>query len=136
MATKVPTKRNRLEAFLAERRPAAVDAALRDEIAARLAPVSEDYLRRMLRDTGLPLHPLVEGVRQDTPRELARTLIALARLYPAHPAETRRLVLEAKQHARYLGRSEVHQWTLQWLENPGIFEPWAKLMLERVYGLP
>jgi hypothetical protein len=31
-----------------------------------LAPVSESYLRRLLRESGVPLTPLVEGVRQES----------------------------------------------------------------------
>jgi hypothetical protein len=98
-----------------------------------LAPVSASYLRRMLRETGLPLHPLVEGVRQESIHSLARTLIALARVYPEFPRQTRRLVLESKARAKLLGRDEMARWMLVWLENPPLFETWAKLMFERVY---
>ncbi len=107
---------------------------MRDAIATHLAPITEDNLRRLLRETGLPLHPLVEGVWQDSPQTLVRTLIALARLYPEHPVETRHLVLEAKEHAKFLRRSEVLFWTLRWFENPGIFDAWATLILKRVYA--
>lgn len=75
----------------------------------------------------------MEGVRQDSVEGLARSLTALARIHDRHPLETRRLVLTAKEHARLLGRSEMVQWMIVWLENPGIFETWMKAKLARVY---
>ena len=38
---------------------------------AALAPISESYLRRLLRDSSATLHPLVEGTRQENLHELS-----------------------------------------------------------------
>ncbi len=66
----------------------------------------------------------------------ARTLTALAREYTEHPRESRRLVIAAKDHARFLGRTEMAAWMLVWLENPPVFEVWSRVMLEKRSALP
>jgi hypothetical protein len=97
-----------------------------------LAPVSESYLRRLVRECGLPLDPFVEGVRQSSLAELERSLTALAGLYaasaPERQRQIRRLVIQAKDRARWRGgRDENVLWMLTWLENPAIFPAWAVL---------
>jgi hypothetical protein len=124
------------------RNPAVVDPALRDEIARALSPVSSRYLRELLRASGVRLHPVVEGVRQDTLENLERTLTNLAGIYERAKAESdralekecRTLVIEAKDHARIAAqrtkspqKAEVVRWALVWLENPGVFVEWARL---------
>ncbi len=89
----------------------------------------------------------MDGVRQDSFEQLERSLIALAEVYSAaagnRDAETarrcRRVVIEAKDHARWAARSpkaspekkaekeEMISWMLVWLENPGVFATWARL---------
>ncbi len=110
--------------------------ALRDlqELRDRLAPVSESYLRRLLRESGVPLDPLVEGVRQSSFEDLERTLLALAE---CDRAAARRLIIEAKDHARLAMRrmegearaakEEMILWMLTWLENPDAFLVWLRL---------
>jgi len=44
---------------------------------ALLAPVSERYLRNLLRDAGVSMEPLIEGVRQDSFEHLERTMLGL-----------------------------------------------------------
>lgn len=99
-------------------------AALRHEFA-----VSESYLRKLLRQSGQPLAPAVEGVRQDNFDHLERTLLALS---PEH----RPLVLAAKQHARLATRSprvdrrikgEMIRWMDVWLSDPALFPAWVAL---------
>lgn len=115
------------------------------ELAKRLAPVSESYLRRLLRDSGVALYPSVEGVRQDSFEELERTLLALAAEYSAARATgdheradfCRRAVLAGKDHARLASRKappgrradkeEMVAWMLVWLENPEAFPVWLRL---------
>jgi hypothetical protein len=96
--------------------------------------VSESYLRRLVRECGIPLDPLVEGVRQSSFGELERTLLALAAV---DRAAARRLVIEAKDHARLASRrlagsaradrEEMILWMLTWLENPDAFPVWLRL---------
>jgi hypothetical protein len=135
------TKRALLGRLLAERGGTIVDERAWSDIAPLLAPVSEDYLRRLLRESGALLAPLIEGVRQDTFDELERTLTALQREYEAAGAagdrpranRCRRLVIRAKDHARWAARrgtpdrEEMASWMMVWLENPGVFTQWLRL---------
>lgn len=111
----------------------------------RFAPISEDYLRKILRMSGMPLAPLVEGVRQESFESLERTLVAILREYEAarvakdrkRMQECRRAVIQAKRHAklaagRLVGqkrkeKNEMLLWLFEWLENPGVFPQWLAL---------
>jgi len=132
-------KKNRLREWLAANKPVdPIDPATRDRIAAELAPVSAGHLRKLLRECGAPLHPLVEGVRQDSFDEAARTLTALSGIYPAHPKEARSLVIQAKDHARLAltrakddearaYRRELIDWMIVWVNDPSLFPKWVRL---------
>src|SRR5277367_2651305 len=74
---KKPGKRAELAAWLAETERGEVGETQFQELRRRLAPVSEGYLRRLLRESGLPLAPMVEGVRQGTLDELETSLLRL-----------------------------------------------------------
>ena len=128
-----------LAAWLEEKRPARIGedefASLRDA----LAPISESYLRTLVRKCGTPLNPLVEGVRQGTFDELEASLRKLLDEYergnPARRAAVRRLVITAKDHARLAARvpskrdekEEMILWLTTWLENPPVFPEWVRL---------
>ena len=104
-----------------------------------LAPVSESYLRKLLRESGFPLAPLVEGVRQATLDELETSLLRLLEEYhragPDRRTAVRRLVITAKDHARWAARREEQKstkqemilWMTTWLENPPVFREWLIL---------
>lgn len=105
--------------------------------------MSPRYLRELLRKSGWKLAPMVEGVRVDSFEGLERTLVALAGEYTARPREVRRLVIEAKDHAKLAAargqdpevkaqREEMVRWMLVWLENPPVFEVWARLRAARI----
>lgn len=119
----------------------------------RFAGVSEGYLRRLVRDSGLPMDPLVEGVRQENYDELARTLLALHAEYSRaakagdqeRQTACRRLVIEAKDHARWAARrakdpakreakEEMASWMLVWLETPDAFPVWLDLRRKKLAG--
>ncbi len=124
------------------------------ELARQLAPVSESYLRALVRSSGLPLDPVVEGVRQESFEQLGRTLEALAREYALASAagdrerarRCREAVLIGRQHARLAARrrglsaaerarkEEMAAWMLLWLENPAVFPAW--LAVRRRAGSP
>jgi hypothetical protein len=111
----------------------------------RLRPISDSYLRRLLRTCGYPLAPLVEGVRQDSFEALERSLRALTVEYESATSTERRkrirgLVITAKEHARMaanrLGPSstqargqkqEMILWMLTWLHDPAVFPVWGAL---------
>lgn len=96
---------------------------------------SESYLRRLVRASGLPLDPRVEGILSDNMEQLERTLGALAAIYETDRISTRQLVLESKRHHRMaLLRHPADDWRKEvllhlntWLENPGIYRIWAEL---------
>jgi hypothetical protein len=142
-----PNKRTALAECIRERGLDRVDEAAFGELMRVLAPVSESHLRHLLRDTGLDMGPLVEGVRQESEAELERTLIAMEHEYSAALAcgdaprakACRRAVITAKDHARFSMKSprleperralkqEMLLWMLTWLENPGVFPEWVEL---------
>jgi hypothetical protein len=141
-----------LRACLDARRPDRITEADFAELLSALAPIGEGYLRRLLRDTGIPLAPLAGGIRQDSFEELERTLIEMGNEYGAareagnapRARACRRLVIEAKDHARLSLRSpkltperraakqEMLLWMLTWLENPGVFSMWLVLRKKRI----
>lgn len=137
------SKPARLDAWLRERAPVEVSLADFDELLAWLSPIAESDLRRMLRATGVALHPLVAGVDQDDLQTLRTTLLRLAEWYERGSAETRRLtrqiVITAKDHAKLAARNprvaaerreqkeEMTVWMLTWLENPAVFAVWVQL---------
>jgi hypothetical protein len=106
---------------------------------AELGNISTAYLRRLLRESGVPLGPLVEGVRQETFEALESSLLSLLEEYqrsdPARRQSIRRVVIEAKEHARWAARKperrvekdEMALWMLTWLENPPLFPQWVQI---------
>jgi hypothetical protein len=133
--------KKKLHEWLGREKPPIVDTAVRERLLAELA-ASPATLRKHLRESSYRLSPLVEGVRQDSPELLARTLNALAAEYLNGSREMQRAcreeVLQAKQHARWAlarqpddaWRREAIEWMILWLEDPGLFESWVRLRLE------
>jgi len=121
----VPSRKTRLTEYLEGL--ARVDRAEWNRLRQLLAPISEGYLRRLLRASSVPLTPDVEGVRQENFVQLERTLLAASDPQP---------VLEAKRHAELARRSpnvdravknEMIEWMRVWLESPGLFATWVRL---------
>jgi hypothetical protein len=129
-----PGRRSRMEAWLAETRPERIGASEFEAAGVALKDIRPGELRRLLRESGLPLDPLIEGVRQGSFEELGRTLTALSEAYERWPGEARALVIEAKSHAKLAARrlegerraerEEMVEWMLVWLENPPVFGVW------------
>jgi hypothetical protein len=112
----------------------------------RFAPVSESYLRDLLRETGLPFEQPYQGVRQHTFEELERSLRDLLAAYTEAAGAgdrdqvryCRRQVIAAKDRAKFLAanpntaaekqaeKNEMAQWMLVWLENPEVFPAWVE----------
>ena len=129
-------KRTDLNAWLEAHRPMRIGEEEWTTLLAALTPVSVSYLRRLIRETGLPLAPMVEGVRQETLEALEASLLALLVEYEAGDAPRKRLVrnlvIEAKDHAKFAARKhpekqEMILWMLTWLENPPLFPNWVTL---------
>ncbi len=129
------SKKQLLQQLLSNPVPDRIDPGQFAALAAQLAPISTSYLRHLLRDSGVPLDALVEGVRQDSFDHLARTLSALSAAYEQNPKPARALVLEAKAHAKLALRRDPNpaarqlkiDWMIRWLENPPIFPLWVSL---------
>lgn len=151
-----PSARLRLAEYLAARPSGPVTEEEFARLAELLAPVSLGYLRRLLRQSGVPLEPLVEGVRQESAGQLHRSLLALEREYRraresgdrARQQLCRRLVIEAKDHARWAlrrmkepsaartWREEAIEWMRVWLEDPALFPLWSELRLRQLEKVP
>ena len=147
MAPRSNSRKRRLEEFLATRRPSRISEETWQELAALLAPISESYLRELLRGTGLPVAQPFGGVRQSSFDELEESLREIESVYTeamakgdvARATACRRVVIQAKDRARMVSRNEktdpdqrkqkeqMVEWMLVWLENPGIFESWVAL---------
>jgi hypothetical protein len=119
-----------------------------EELKALLAPISENYLRKLLRDSGAPLEPLIEGVRQESLDALETSLVKLLEEYErgdrGRRMRVRRAVMAAKDHARWASgprqkdaekraeKQEMILWMTVWLENPPLFGEWVRLRRARV----
>jgi hypothetical protein len=126
---KPPSKRIELTRWLEAHRPERVGVEEWQALQTELAPISTGYLRKLLRASGVPLHPLVEGVRQEDLVSLERTLLALL---GEERRVARTLIIEAKDHARWASKkhpekAEMILWMLTWLENPGVFHQWLAI---------
>ncbi len=112
-----------------------------------LAPVSESYLRDLLRATGLPFAQPCAGIRQKTFADLERDLCEMLTVYASAMATgdrqraryCRHQVIAAKDRARFVAgrpttppekkaqKDEMAQWMLVWLENPSVFPAWVEI---------
>jgi hypothetical protein len=146
--------RSRLREYLDAARLPAITEGVWGDLLKRLAPVSESYLRDLLRATGLPFEQPYAGVRQRTFEELEQSLGEMLAVYTEAVSAghreraryARRQVIAAKDRARFLARSpraapekrdqkqEMLQWMLVWLENPAVFPAWVAARKRRLAG--
>ena len=135
-----------LREYLEAQRPAAITEAVWRDLTERLAPVSESYLRDLLRETGLTFEQPFAGIRQHTFEDLEQSLGEMLAVYREAMAAgnreraryARRQVIAAKDRAKFLARNprtppekaalkeEMAQWMLVWLENPEVFPAWVE----------
>jgi len=146
VASRNKSAKRQLREYLEAERPAAITGAVWKDLQARLAPVSDSYLRDLLRDTGLPFEQPWAGIAQHTFEELEQSLRGMLEVYreAMHAADRerarycRRQVIAAKDRARFLARNpttpaerktvkeEMAAWMLVWLENPEVFPAWVE----------
>jgi len=146
MASRSKSVKQQLREYLEAEMPEAITGAVWKDLLARLAPVSESYLRELLRDTELPFEQPWAGIRQHTFEELEQTLREMLAAYQAAVAEgdreraryCRRQVIGAKDRARFLAanprtpdakkaqKEEMAMWLLIWLETPEVFPAWVE----------
>jgi hypothetical protein len=135
-----------LREYLAREKPQAIGEEVWLNLLRRFAPVSEGYLRDLLRETGLPFAQPYAGVRQHSFEELEKSLAELLETYSAAQAAgdrdraryCRRQVIAARDRAKFTAanprtpeqkraeKAEMAQWMLVWLENPEVFPAWAE----------
>jgi hypothetical protein len=139
--------RQRLREYLAAENPPAITGAVWEDLLRHLAPVSESYLRDLVRTTGLPFEQPFAGVHQHTLEDLEQSLVDILKVYSEALGEgkreraryCRRQVIGAKDRARFLAQNpgtaaekralkeEMVQWMLVWLENPEVFPAWVEV---------
>jgi hypothetical protein len=136
---------DRIHEWLAAHAVTRVTERIFADLAAAFPGVGERTLRQAVRQSSLPLNALVEGVRQDSLEELARTLGGLQAEYQSavndrsRQRRIRSIVIESKSHARFAARRkpdklEMVEWMLVWLGDPSLFDTWAKLRLRLLAG--
>lgn len=146
MASTGKSIKQQLREYLEAERPPAITEGVWKDLLQRFAPVSESYLRDLLRSTGLPFEQPYAGVRQHTFEELEQSLREMLNVYTDATAAgnrdraryCRRQVIAAKDRAKFLATSprtapekqaqkaEMAQWMLVWLANPEVFPAWAE----------
>ena len=146
MPTASRTVKQRLRDYLAAEPVARISQAVWTDLTQRLAPVSESYLRELLRDTGLPFDQPFAGIRQHTFEELEHSLREMLQVYAdamvagdrQRARYCRRQVIGAKDRARHIAygaktppakkaqKKEMVDWMLVWLENPEVFSAWME----------
>jgi len=114
-----------------------IDEVIWEQLKSELEPISDAYLRKLLRATGRPLSPWVEGVNTASLNDAERTLRALGEAYEiaVDRKRIRAVVLESKQHVRWRmqrpdpppEKQEILLWLSTWLENPLLFSDWIVL---------
>ena len=131
--------KQRLREWLAANEPPAITDDVWRALQAHLAPVSESYLRDLLRATGLPFDQPWAGIRQHTFEELEQSLRDMLEVYRAAVSAAdrdrarycRRQVIAAKDRARFAAaekpeKAEMAEWMLVWLETPEVFPAWVE----------
>ena len=146
MAARGKSVKQQLREYLAETHPPGITEAVWRDLLQRLAPVSESYLRDLLRATGLPFEQPYAGIGQHTWEELEQSLREMQLVYTEAMAAgnreraraCRRQVIAAKDRARFFARNprtapekqsqkeEMAEWMLVWLQNPEIFPAWVE----------
>jgi hypothetical protein len=137
--------KQQLRDYLAANQPTAITEAVWHHLLQDLAPVSESYLRDLLRATGLPFDQPYAGIRQHTFEELEQSLVDVLQVYREalsagqrdRARYCRRQVIAARDRAKFLAltprttpenrtqKEEMVQWMLVWLENPEVFPAWV-----------
>jgi hypothetical protein len=141
------SRKQALREHLAERQIALLGETEWRELLRTLAPISESYLRELLRATGLPFAQPYAGIHQKSFAELEHSLTGMLAAYKGAAAAgdrvlaryCRRQVVAAKDRARFIAhnpktspdkqaeKNEMIQWMLVWLENPEVFPAWVEI---------
>lgn len=132
------TKKQAVASWLVKHGESAVGLEGWRELKQTLVPISDQYLRKLLRASGHSLDPLVEGVRQENLAALADSLTRMESVYGSGSLDVKKrcraLVTEARQHAAFAEqrtgnaeKKEMLEWMRVWLENPAVFPVWVEV---------
>jgi hypothetical protein len=141
------SRKQALLEFLAAEPITAIGEAQWQAALRTLAPISESYLRDLLRETGLAFAQPYAGIRQKSFADLERDLREMLAIYSEamragdrqQARYCRRQAIAAKERARFVARNprtspekkaqkeEMAQWMLVWLENPEVFPAWVEI---------
>ena len=142
--TRKQNRRERLSAYVETRPAGPVGRCEWEHILELLAPISDRTLRGLLRELSVPMEPLLAGVDQSSMETLEVSLLALLEVYRQGPQrDCRRLVIQAKDHARWASRrakdnlrriqkQEMVDWMLVWLESPEVFPVWLRVRKQAI----
>jgi len=117
-----------------------------NELRAVFPNASDTTMRHAVRESGVALDALVDGVRLSAFDQFEQSLAALVSEYDracrdgdsGRARRCREVAIRAKDHARMAARAardkdrsaekaEMVEWLLVWLETPHLFESWAGL---------
>jgi hypothetical protein len=131
--------KQQLRDWIAAEHPEAITGEVWRDLLARFAPVSESYMRDLLRGTDLPFEQPWAGIRQHTLEQLEASLREMLRVYVEASANgdreraryCRRQVIAAKDRAKFASqkkpeKAEMVEWMMVWLENPDVFPVWVE----------
>ncbi|HLY20569.1 MAG TPA: hypothetical protein VKR61_25250 [Bryobacteraceae bacterium] len=147
MPAKAKSRKQAVREYLEAARIEAIGEAEWRAAVLALAPISETYLRHLLRDTGLPFAQPFAGIRQKSFEELEHDLRDMLLVYQdamgagdrRRAGYCRQQVIAAKDRARFIARNpktppekkplkdEMVQWMLVWLDNPEVFPAWVEI---------
>jgi hypothetical protein len=140
------TKKSRLAEFVKARGWSVVGEAEWAELRTALPDVSESTIRSAAL-VGFSIAAPWKGVAQHTLEELETSLRELTEIYEVRPdlrPYCRRVVIEAKDRAKWLSRSgriaedkrqvkaEMAEWMLVWLGDPAVFPSWVALRRAKI----
>lgn len=138
-----PTKKQRVQAFVAGRGWTVIGEREWSELKASLPDISESTIRA----SGVPIAQPWRGLSQHTLIELETSLLEMSETYAARPGLRRYCrdqVISAKAHARFIAsnhkveearrrlKSEMVEWMLVWLDDPAMFPAWAAMRRQRL----
>ena len=156
MASRATSRKHQVDQYLRDREPGPVSEAEWYTLLGHLAPVSPDYLRRLLYKAGAEVQQPFGGIHFGSLDELEASLASMEEAYQhavltgdrTRAALCRRVVIEARRKLRLLaansridefrraGLAEMDFWLRVWLENPPIFRSWVALRRKQLPAEP
>ena len=137
------TKKSRVQEFVRARGWSLIGEAEWGELRSALPDIAESTMRA----AGLAVEAPWKGVAQHSLEDLEAALRELTAIYLMRPdlhRYCRRVVIEARERAKFLSRSgritndkrrlkaEMAEWMLVWLGDPAMFPVWVELRRAKI----